>query len=130
MKMKINNFALIIGAMKCGTTSLYNYLAQHPEISACRKKEIGFFCYDRFFSKGLNYYQNQFNWNPNLHKIALDVDPNYASCGCANTYSKLNSAEAIAKVQQDTNINFKFIYITFKIFRIFFLSSKRPTKNK
>ncbi len=44
--MMINNFALIIGAMKCGTTSLFSYLAQHPEISACQPKEPDFFSYD------------------------------------------------------------------------------------
>ncbi len=111
MNNQIKNFALIIGAMKCGTTSLYYYLAQHPEISMCRKKEIGFFWDSRFFSKGLDYYQNQFTWNPNLHKIALDVDANYTSYGCGTTYYKLNAAESIVKVKKDTNVNFKFIYI-------------------
>ncbi|MEQ8962848.1 MAG: sulfotransferase, partial [Coleofasciculus sp. C2-GNP5-27] len=30
---------IIIGAGKCGTTSLHNYLAQHPQIYMCPKKE-------------------------------------------------------------------------------------------
>ena len=31
---------LIIGYHKCGTTSLYNYLIQHPNIAQAGRKEI------------------------------------------------------------------------------------------
>lgn len=34
---------LVIGAMKCGTTSLYRYLDLHPEIQMSRRKELNFF---------------------------------------------------------------------------------------
>ena len=34
---------LIIGAMKCGTTSLHHYLDLHPEISMSEQKEVRFF---------------------------------------------------------------------------------------
>ncbi|WP_259253768.1 sulfotransferase family protein [Salinibacter ruber] len=34
---------LIIGAMKCGTTSLYSYLDEHPEVSMSSVKEPNFF---------------------------------------------------------------------------------------
>lgn len=34
---------IIIGAGKCGTTSLHNYLDQHPQIYMCPKKETFFF---------------------------------------------------------------------------------------
>lgn len=40
--MKKPNF-LIIGAMRCGTTSLYYYLSQHPEIKISDKKELHYF---------------------------------------------------------------------------------------
>ena len=33
---------LIIGAQKCGTTSLYNYLIQHPQVCAASQKELHF----------------------------------------------------------------------------------------
>lgn len=35
--------ALLIGAAKCGTTSLYAHLAQHPSFAPARTKEIYFF---------------------------------------------------------------------------------------
>jgi hypothetical protein len=38
---------IIIGAGKCGTTSLQNYLSQHPEIYLCPQKETYFFINSR-----------------------------------------------------------------------------------
>lgn len=43
--MPMPNF-LIIGAMKSGTTSLYNYLRQHPEVFVSPAKEAQFFAYE------------------------------------------------------------------------------------
>ena len=41
MRMKLPNF-LIVGAAKCGTSSLYKYLEQHPEIFMSKVKEPRF----------------------------------------------------------------------------------------
>lgn len=49
---------LIIGAQKCGTTSLFNYLIQHPSIGPPVKKEIGFFSSN--FKKGFLWYRSCF----------------------------------------------------------------------
>lgn len=49
---------LIIGAQKAGTTSLYNCLKQHPEVSAANTKEVHYF--SRFYARGLNWYLQQF----------------------------------------------------------------------
>ena len=38
---------LIIGAAKAGTTALYHYLRQHPDIFACAVREPNFFGLDR-----------------------------------------------------------------------------------
>jgi len=40
--MKLPNFVMI-GAAKCGSTSLYNYLRQHPDIYMCPKEDANFF---------------------------------------------------------------------------------------
>jgi hypothetical protein len=34
---------VVIGAMKCGTTSLHSYLDRHPDIAMSRPKELNFF---------------------------------------------------------------------------------------
>ena len=49
---------LIIGAARSGTTSLYWYLATHPDVAPACRKEIGFF--DRGFGKGLLWYRAHF----------------------------------------------------------------------
>jgi hypothetical protein len=49
---------LIIGAQKCGTTSLYAYLEQHPEIAGASKKEVKYF--DMFSHQGLDWYKAHF----------------------------------------------------------------------
>ena len=104
----IDNFVLIIGAMKSGTTSLYNYLVQHPEIAASHNKELGFFNKQSRFSRGFDFYQSLWDWQPEQHKYALEASPGYTRV----THPKfINAAENIAQVKKETNANFKFIYI-------------------
>lgn len=49
---------IIIGSQKGGTTSLYNYLTQHPCIKAAVNKEVHYF--DVHFDKGDNWYRSRF----------------------------------------------------------------------
>jgi hypothetical protein len=49
---------LIIGGLKCGTTSLFNYLMQHPQIKSPSCKELFFF--DRYYTRGERWYRAQF----------------------------------------------------------------------
>ncbi|MHA7924496.1 MAG: sulfotransferase family protein [Marinobacter sp.] len=57
--MKPNFF--IIGAARSGTTSLYLYLEQHPEIYFSDVKELNFFSNPRYWAKGLKWYESRFN---------------------------------------------------------------------
>jgi hypothetical protein len=52
---------IVIGAQKCGTTSLHYYLDQHPEISMARAKELDFFIARGTWSKGIDWYAAQFD---------------------------------------------------------------------
>jgi tetratricopeptide (TPR) repeat protein len=49
---------IIIGAAKCGTSSLFNYLSHHPQILFPHKKELDFFW--KNFDKGIDWYLAQF----------------------------------------------------------------------
>lgn len=49
---------IIIGEAKCGTTSLYNYLIQHPNIESALTKEINFFNWS--YDKPKNWYKAHF----------------------------------------------------------------------
>ncbi len=51
---------IIIGAMKCGTTSLHNYLKLHPEIHMSEMKETHFFVSEKNWDKGLKWYKSHF----------------------------------------------------------------------
>lgn len=52
---------IVIGAMKCGTTSLHDYLKAHPEIFMSQVKEIDFFLKERQWDKGVPWYESQFD---------------------------------------------------------------------
>lgn len=65
---------IIIGAMKSGTTSLYNYLATHPDIVASSIKETDFFKTDIDFHKGIDWYKSLFKGKG---KYAFEASTNY-----------------------------------------------------
>merc|ERR1719203_1628053 len=49
---------LIIGQGKCGTSSLYHYLAGHPRVLPAKKKQIHYFVYHA--SRPLEWYYGHF----------------------------------------------------------------------
>lgn len=65
---------IIIGAMKCGTSALHQYLDQHPEISMAKEKELDFFIEGRNWEKGLAWYEARF---PEPTRIRGESSPDY-----------------------------------------------------
>ena len=57
---------IIIGAQRAGTTSLYRYLTDHPEIGSAWRKEVHYF--DRYFDRGRDWYLAHF---PRRGKFAV-----------------------------------------------------------
>lgn len=51
---------VVIGGMKCGTTSLHMYLDQHPDVAMSRRKEISFFI-EGHEEKGVRWYASHFD---------------------------------------------------------------------
>ena len=51
---------LVIGAMKGGTTSLYNYLRLHPEVFMPVTKELHYFVAEKNLSRGVGWYERRF----------------------------------------------------------------------
>ena len=70
---------VIIGGMKCGTTSLHYYLSQHPEIYMSRDKELDFFIEEKNWHKGIEWYESQFNVQA---KVIGETSPNYTCRHC------------------------------------------------
>jgi cytochrome P450 len=65
--------AIIIGAMKSGTTSLFDYLVQHPDVCGSRTKELHYF--DTHFAKGERWYRA--NFTPRGESVRLESSPYY-----------------------------------------------------
>jgi hypothetical protein len=94
---------MIIGAMKSGTTSLFSYLIQHPEICPGRKKELEYFSHkfgNKEFKKGK--YEDLFDIDPSFHKFILD-----ASTG----YTKYPMEEGVPNRIKKYGLNPLFIYV-------------------
>lgn len=51
---------IIIGAQKCGTSSLHYYLSLHPEVFMSHHKELNFFNEECNWGKGLDWYKSNF----------------------------------------------------------------------
>lgn len=66
---------IIIGAQKGGTTSLFSYLALHPQILPGIKKEINFFTLK--YHKGLPWYKAHFPLKKSSEEITGEASPHY-----------------------------------------------------
>jgi hypothetical protein len=77
--------ALIIGAQRAGSTSLYDHLTQHPGVKGARMtKEVHFF--DAAWDRGVGYYakffpsqraRDRFSTRHGYDLVALDATPYY-----------------------------------------------------
>ncbi|MEG4500840.1 tetratricopeptide repeat protein [Microcoleus sp. F10-C6] len=73
--VKVPNF-IIIGSQRCGTTSLYTYLAQHPQILTPIKKEMDFFSWH--FDRGIDWYLAHFPPMPRGEQFVTgEASPSY-----------------------------------------------------
>jgi hypothetical protein len=88
----------VIGGVKCGTTSLHAYLAEHPQIFMSAKKELHFFWKDDW-RKRLDWYEQQF---PVDAPVRGESTPHYSLYP-----EKRHVAERIHSVAPDA----RFIYL-------------------
>ncbi|MFZ5619809.1 MAG: sulfotransferase family protein [Pseudomonadota bacterium] len=66
-----------IGASKCGTSSLYAYMRQHPDIFLSHVKETHFFTYDEIYSLGPAAFANEYYRGASGHRAIGDITPTY-----------------------------------------------------
>lgn len=81
---------LIIGAPKCGTTSLYGYLVQHPSVLPAMCKEVRFF--DQFSHKPLGWYRGHFPTRWAVRRAEKDVGGRVLTGEATPTYLMLDVA--------------------------------------
>lgn len=97
--MYLPNF-ITIGAMKSGTTSIHEYLNQHPDIFMSEKKEIDFFCHEDKYQKGIDWYKSFF---PENAKVRGESSQNYSKYHWWSDVPK--------KIYHDLGVDVKFLYI-------------------
>ena len=69
---------VIIGAQKCGTTSLYHLLTRHPLVEPAASKELHFF--DSLYDEGIEWYRECFplpKWKDGRTTITGEATPGY-----------------------------------------------------
>jgi len=115
--MALPNF-IVAGFAKCGTTSLYHYLIEHPEIYLPERKELHYFTYDSilksrclgpgdkemhsFHVKTFDDYK-KFYSNSDGYKAIGDISPTYASYmeGLEGLKSVLGSSTKVVLIVRD-----------------------------
>lgn len=65
---------LILGGQRCGTTSLYRYLCEHPDVRPALVKEVQYFTLN--YGRGPDWYRSNF---PRLRErgVSFDASPYY-----------------------------------------------------
>jgi len=92
---------IIIGAAKSGTTTLFTYLHNHPEVFIAEVKEVEYFCNDINYLKGNDWYKTHFS-----SKTEGQI------CGEASTtYSRWPHTEDVPKRMVQLLPDVKLIYI-------------------
>ncbi|WP_167738185.1 sulfotransferase domain-containing protein [Leisingera sp. NJS201] len=74
MSRKIIPDVIVIGAMKAGTTSLYEYMAGHSQIGVSAEKELDFFVSSKNWTRGPGWYHSQFSPG---YSVYAEASPNY-----------------------------------------------------
>jgi len=76
-RIPIDAYAIVIGAMKCGTSSLYSYLRGHPEICPAIVKEPEFFSENQGHGSHVGSYSDLWIFDDSVHKYALEASTGY-----------------------------------------------------
>lgn len=71
---------IIVGASRSGTTTLWHYLKNHPQVFMPEKKELRFFEQDDYFLQGQTFYESYFK-NSEMHKVRGEASPPYFEAG-------------------------------------------------
>lgn len=92
---------ITIGAMKCATSSMHRYLAEHPQIAVSTPKELDFFVEHNYREKGIDWYRQQF------------VDPPDALVGGESSvnYTKKHEFPGVAERMHQHLPDVKLLYI-------------------
>lgn len=96
MTRKIRPNLFIVGAMKCGTTILSDYLSEHPRVVIAKGKEVHYFTLNS--DKGESWYLDHFDGDDET-RYAVDASPTYFdTCNSALIPKLIKSFSPDAKI--------------------------------
>ena len=67
---------IVIGGLKCGTTSLHHYLNLHPQVAMSRPKELNFFVAELNWELGADWYASHFD---RTAQVRGETSPHYTN---------------------------------------------------
>lgn len=67
---------VIIGGQRCGTTSLFHSLAEHPRLQPSFRKEVHYFDFHRV-REDVNWYRANFAMKTSRSSLSFEATPNY-----------------------------------------------------
>ena len=105
--MSVRPNFLIIGAGKCGTTSLWSLLGQHPDVFVPWSKEPSFFSTDAHYTRGWKWYESLFR-GARGEKAVGEASNSYSATGI--------HPHTVGRIVRDLP-EVKLIYITREPFR-------------
>jgi|TARA_R110001583_G_scaffold7158_6_gene35670 hypothetical protein len=101
MQIPNTSHVIIIGAMKAGTTSLYDYFLDHKDICSCVVKE------PEFFSETMNHGVKSVNYQ----ELWPDYNGEKYVLESSTGYTRFPREKGVAKRMYDSGIKPKFIYL-------------------
>lgn len=93
---------ILIGAMKCGTSTLFGHLTRHPEIVGSRTKEPEFFSEHQGHGLDVERYEDLWDFDPAEHRFCVE-----ASTG----YTKYPDEPHVPDRMREAGVDPKFIYV-------------------
>ena len=100
--MKVDFF--IVGAPKSGTTSLYHYLNEHPEIEMSSQKEPDYFSDKAIHDQGMYYVKNRINTLEKYESLFVEKEKVIYGEGSVSYLFYDNVAEDIKKYNPNAKI--------------------------
>jgi len=89
---------IVIGAMKAGTTALFQYLVKHPGVYMPWRKELDFFSNQAKWDQGVGWYEEQFADAP-PGVLVGEASPNYTK-----RHSWPETSDRMAKVVPEAKL--------------------------
>lgn len=103
-KFSLQTVCIIIGAMKAGTSSLFNWLAECSEICPSSVKEPYFFAVEEKYRQGYGAYFDLWAPQPG-HKVALEASTDYTK------FPYVTGVPERLKALEDSGYRIRLIYL-------------------